>query len=273
MKARYESRATLLPSFANGGPFFHFLCAIGRPAVWRAGSQRRAYPALDPRARREWRPVSDGMLELWQADAGGKYDIRRTAQRADPAFRGFGRLAPMPMGCVFSRRSIRAGCPIAAGGCQAPHINVSVFGPGLLARLCTRIYFEGDPALAEDRVLALVPEERRGALMARRDAANAGQWNFEIHLQGGDRKRSSSTSMSSRLIARLRYDFQARGKPVLHAAMLRAMLRFEAALARAQASLGMIPRSAAEAIARVDSVPADGLGKRHADPRAWLFPS
>jgi len=74
--------------------------------------------------------------------------------------------------------------PDGRGGCQASHLNVSVFARGLLDRLCTRVYFEGDPALAEDPVLALVPEDRRHTLIARRDSQQSGQWNFEIHLQG-----------------------------------------------------------------------------------------
>ena len=71
----------------------------------------------------------------------------------------------------------------ASGGCQAPHINLSVLARGLLARLCTRVYFDGDPALAEDAVLALVPAERRYTLRAKR-GVTPGDWTFDIHLQG-----------------------------------------------------------------------------------------
>ena len=44
---------------------------------------------------------------------------------------------------------------------QAPHLNVAVFGRGMLRQLCTRIYFAGDLANQNDPILALVPEERR----------------------------------------------------------------------------------------------------------------
>ena len=44
---------------------------------------------------------------------------------------------------------------------QAPHINVSIFARGVLNRLATRLYFDGDPALAEDPVLKLVEPARR----------------------------------------------------------------------------------------------------------------
>jgi protocatechuate 3,4-dioxygenase alpha subunit len=130
--------------------------------------------------------VPDGMLELWQADAAGRYphpaDEQETAP--DPEFCGFGRLATDGDGaCLFD--TIRPGrVPDGRGGCQASHINVSVFARGLLRRLCTRIYFAGDPGLAEDPVLALVPEDRRQTLFAQPDPARPGQWNHEIRLQG-----------------------------------------------------------------------------------------
>jgi protocatechuate 3,4-dioxygenase alpha subunit len=74
--------------------------------------------------------------------------------------------------------------PDGCGADQASHLNLSVFARGLLGRLCTRVYFEGDPALDADPVLALVPEDRRYTLIARRDSNEPMQWNFEIHLQG-----------------------------------------------------------------------------------------
>lgn len=131
-------------------------------------------------------PIPDGMLELWQADASGKYDhpADTQTQAADPAFCGFGRLATDAQGiCVFD--TVYPGrVPDGRGGCQASHINVSVFARGLLDRLCTRVYFEGDPGLADDPVLAIVPENRRHTLMARCDVEHRAQWNFDIHLQG-----------------------------------------------------------------------------------------
>ena len=56
---------------------------------------------------------------------------------------------------------------------QAPHINISIFARGVLNRLATRLYFDGDPALAEDPVLKLVEPARRAdaARQARRTRA------------------------------------------------------------------------------------------------------
>ena len=67
------------------------------------------------------------MIELWQADASGKYDHPADTQKkiADPAFRGFGRFATDDQGlCVFE--TVKPG-PVQS---QAPHINVSIYAPG-----------------------------------------------------------------------------------------------------------------------------------------------
>jgi protocatechuate 3,4-dioxygenase, alpha subunit len=131
-------------------------------------------------------PVPDGMIELWQSDAAGRYDhpaAPASPDEHDPAFCGFGRLETDAEGaCTFD--TVRPGrVPDGRGSCQAPHISVSVFARGLLHRVCTRVYFEGDPALAEDPILPLVPAERRQTLMARR-GSSPGEWTFDIHLQG-----------------------------------------------------------------------------------------
>jgi protocatechuate 3,4-dioxygenase alpha subunit len=172
------------------GPFYHFalttnaaLGCLARPEA-RGEHIRLRLRLLDG----DGAPVPDGMLEIWQADAAGKYDHPADAQPLDPdpAFCGFGRLATDAEGCcVFD--TVRPGhTPDGHGRCQASHINVTVFARGLLAHLYTRVYFDGDPALAEDPVLCLVPEERRATLVARRDSSEPAQWNFEIRLQGED---------------------------------------------------------------------------------------
>ena len=162
------------------GPFFHFglttNCGDGCLARAEALGQhiRVRLRLLDG----DGAPVPDGMLEIWQADASGRYD------HPDPAFCGFGRRATDADGFCLFETVYPGRVPDRRGACQAPHIDVSVFARGLLGRLCTRIYFEGDPALAEDPVLALVPEDRRPTLLARRDPAQPGLWNLDIRLQG-----------------------------------------------------------------------------------------
>jgi len=68
------------------------------------------------------------------------------------------------------------------GRLQAPHLLVSVMARGILTRLATRIYFESEPANADDPILELVPENRRGTLIAR--LAGSNRYVFDVKLQG-----------------------------------------------------------------------------------------
>jgi len=128
--------------------------------------------------------IPDGMLEIWQANSHGRYahpeDRRNLA--LDAHFDGFGRASTDTKGCARFT-TVRPGrVPWPAGGMQAPHINVSVFARGVLNRLATRLYFDGDPALPEDPVLKLIEPDRRPTLIARCDAA--GVWRLPIHIGG-----------------------------------------------------------------------------------------
>jgi protocatechuate 3,4-dioxygenase alpha subunit len=128
--------------------------------------------------------VPDGLLEIWQANSHGRYnhpDDRRNLP-LDAGFDGFGRASTDSDGCSrFS--TVKPGrVPWPAGGMQAPHINVSVFARGLLNRVATRLYFDGDPANAEDPVLKMVDPARRATLIAKKD--QAGRWRLPIHLGG-----------------------------------------------------------------------------------------
>lgn len=131
-------------------------------------------------------PVPDAMLEIWQANAEGRYrhpaDLRENS--LDPALNGFGRFATATDGsCAFE--TVRPGrVPGPNNLMQAPHLNISIFARGLLKRATTRLYFAGDPANAEDPVLALVPEGRRGTLLAQPVAEKPGSWRFDIFLSG-----------------------------------------------------------------------------------------
>ncbi len=73
--------------------------------------------------------------------------------------------------------------PAPGGGLQAPHINVTILMRGLLKHLTTRIYFDGDPANAQDPVLQSVPEARRSTLLARA-APGGGTLAWNVRLQG-----------------------------------------------------------------------------------------
>ena len=131
-------------------------------------------------------PVSDAMIEVWQADAQGRYrhpeDLDGSA--LDSNWRGFGRLALDDHGnCKFW--TVKPGrVPGPENRQQAPHLNVAIFARGLLKQLVTRIYFAGEPANAKDPILDLVPERRRATLFAHPDPAHADRWIFDVRLAG-----------------------------------------------------------------------------------------
>jgi protocatechuate 3,4-dioxygenase, alpha subunit len=172
------------------GPFFHLGCTATRSVSDVAGPNakgervRLICRVLDG----DGQPVNDAMIEIWQANADGKYrhpdDLQEKA--LDPDCRGFGRLATDENGtCIFE--TIKPGrVPGNTGKLQAPHLNVSVFGRGILKRLSTRIYFAAEASNSEDPILALVPEERRNTLMAHPDLHSRGHWHFDAHLSGED---------------------------------------------------------------------------------------
>ena len=134
-------------------------------------------------------PVPDALIEIWQANAEGRYAHPEDAQLKplDPAFRGFGRCASDAEG-RFRFTTIRPGRVSGRGNAlQAPHINIGLFARGLLRRLVTRLYFEDAAANAEDPVLALVPDPaRRATLLAKRIAGDNAVYSFDIVLQGKD---------------------------------------------------------------------------------------
>lgn len=129
-------------------------------------------------------PVPDGMIEIWQANAHGRY-AHPEDQRDLPLeknFHGFGR-TPTDANGGFRFSTIKPGrVPAANGQMQAPHIMVSVFARGLLKQLVTRIYFSGDDH-ANDPVMALVPASRRASLIAQPGNQDVLEWN--IVLGGG----------------------------------------------------------------------------------------
>jgi protocatechuate 3,4-dioxygenase, alpha subunit len=134
-------------------------------------------------------PVTDAMIEVWQANAAGRYDHPEDLQPSKPLdrnFHGFGRVATGPDG-RFRLRTIKPG-PVAGAGeaLQAPHINVSIFARGLLKRLVTRIYFPGEPLNKSDALLSALPTDRRDTLIARPVDAGAAErvLEFDIVLQG-----------------------------------------------------------------------------------------
>jgi protocatechuate 3,4-dioxygenase, alpha subunit len=125
-------------------------------------------------------PVSDGLIETWQADPDGRFEHPDDPRGASgTGFRGFGRCLTDSEG----RYEIVTMKPGALGDGQAPHIDVSVLGRGLLDRLVTRIYFPDEEAAnAADPLLSSLPGERAATLVA--EPTGDGRLRFDIRLQG-----------------------------------------------------------------------------------------
>jgi protocatechuate 3,4-dioxygenase alpha subunit len=130
-------------------------------------------------------PVPDGMVEIWQANAAGRYahpaDTRGDVP-LDDGFLGFGRSGTENDGW-FEFVTVKPGrVPGADGRLQAPHLAVGVFARGLLKGLATRLYFpDEEEANTEDAVLSGLGEAERATLIARPED---GTLRFDIRLQG-----------------------------------------------------------------------------------------
>src|SRR5947209_15146780 len=125
--------------------------------------------------------VNDAVVEIWQANAHGRYAHPDDTQDKplENAFKGFGRVTTDHDG-VFRLAKIKPGrVPALNEGLQAPHLNVTIFTRGLLKHLITRMYFPNEPANNEDAVLMRVPAVRRTTLIATpvEGKSNAFRWN------------------------------------------------------------------------------------------------
>jgi protocatechuate 3,4-dioxygenase, alpha subunit len=132
-------------------------------------------------------PIPDAVIEIWQANAAGKYAHEEDTQEKpiDGLFHGFGRVATDKDG-VFRLSSVKPGAtPGPHETMQAPHLEVSVFMRGLLIRLTTRVYF-GDEAAANatDPILNLVPAARRETIIAKK--MEDGVFHWDVLMQGDD---------------------------------------------------------------------------------------
>ena len=132
------------------------------------------------------KPMVDCMLEIWQADAQGRFSDPQDKQALpNSSFKGFGRIGTDANG-AYAFDTIKPGIvPDPDGKPQAPHILLAVFARGMLLHLYTRIYFSGEAGNATDPVLALVPVDRRATLIAQPAHCNGNSvYRFDIHLQG-----------------------------------------------------------------------------------------
>jgi protocatechuate 3,4-dioxygenase alpha subunit len=130
----------------------------------------------------EGAPLTDAMVETWQADPAGRFAHPDDPRGAAGEFRGFGR-CPTDVAGRYWIRTLKPGpLPAPGGAVEAPHLDVSVFARGLLDRLVTRCYFADEVAAnGADPVLSTVDPARRGTLLA---AAGPDGYHLDIRLQG-----------------------------------------------------------------------------------------
>jgi protocatechuate 3,4-dioxygenase, alpha subunit len=131
-------------------------------------------------------PVPDALIELWQANAHGKYahPEDRQDKPIDPGFQGFGRAATDKQG-KFRFITIKPGpVPGRGNALQAPHILVAIFMRGLLKHAYTRVYFSDETTNATDPILALIePSSRRQSVIAQR-VSGTSEYRWDIVMQG-----------------------------------------------------------------------------------------
>lgn len=110
------------------------------------------------------RPVRGKLVEVWQANAAGRYIHKQDQHEAplDPNFSGAGRVLTDERG-EYRFVTIRPGAypwKNHPNAWRPPHIHFSLFGEGFLSRLVTQMYFPGDPLLALDPIFNGVPDAR-----------------------------------------------------------------------------------------------------------------
>jgi protocatechuate 3,4-dioxygenase alpha subunit len=130
--------------------------------------------------------INDAMIEIWQADAQGRYaHARNEKPRPNAKFTGFGRSATDKNG-IYSFVTIKPGAVAGPNGKpQAPHIVVCIFSRGMLRQIYTRLYFSDEAANGTDQILTLVPADRRGTLIAHKQpGTGAPLYRFDIRVQG-----------------------------------------------------------------------------------------
>ena len=170
--------ADLTVNFATGGA-----SAIGERIIVHGR-------VLDENAK----AVPGALIEVWQANAGGRYRHKRDGYLAplDPNFGGCGRCITDDNG-HYHFRTIKPGpypWPNGINDWRPAHIHFSLFGSGLAQRLITQMYFEGDPLIALCPIVRTLSDPAAvTALTAALDMANtvpfdARAYRFDIVLRG-----------------------------------------------------------------------------------------
>jgi protocatechuate 3,4-dioxygenase, beta subunit len=110
------------------------------------------------------RPVPNALVEVWQANAAGRYVQANDQHPAplDPNFCGAGRCLTNEAG-EYSFTTIKPGAypwRNHENAWRPAHIHFSLFGPAIVQRLITQMYFPGDPLLEYDPMFTCVPDQK-----------------------------------------------------------------------------------------------------------------
>jgi len=178
-----------LPTTASQtvGPYLHIgLTWLNTPDLVGSGVTAAAITIYGRLVDGDAVPVSDALVEIWQANEHGRYAHPQDTRDLPltPGFAGFGRM-PTDAEGRFAFTTIKPGrVPAAAGGLQAPHIGVMLLMRGMLRHLHTRMYFADEAsANADDALLQALPEARRATLVAG-VGERRGEYTWEVVLQG-----------------------------------------------------------------------------------------
>ena len=140
------------------------------------------------------RPVPGALLEVWQANAGGRYRHKKESYLAalDPNFGGCGRMITDADGS-YEFRTVQPGpypWPNGMNDWRPAHIHFSIFGHGFAQRLITQMYFQGDPLIPLCPIVGVLKsQEAVDALTAPLDMhrtvpMDALAYKFDIVLRG-----------------------------------------------------------------------------------------
>lgn len=140
------------------------------------------------------RPVPQVLIEVWQANAGGRYRHKKDGYLAplDPNFGGCGRALSDDNG-YYAFRTIKPGpypWPNGVNDWRPAHIHFSLFGSGFAQRLITQMYFEGDPHIALCPIVNTIKDPQAvDMLTAKLDMnntipMNARAYRFDLVLRG-----------------------------------------------------------------------------------------
>ncbi len=154
------------------GPFWHLIDDTGLADLTRFGAMGEVITLIGTITDGNGDPVTDACVEIWQA-----------SPPVSDRFPGYGRSGTDASG-TFRLTTLKPG-PVPGHGNtqQAPHIAINILARGIITRLYTRAYFEGEALNTTDPLLGMIAEpSRRATLLARPEGSTV--WRLDIRLQG-----------------------------------------------------------------------------------------